>query len=153
MSETSAQSEREASAQPRVGQIVARVGGRLGRPEFSTAERAALRRLDLNDPGGGIGAVCRLLLAAGFAVERASLDQLRRWALVLHGMALMSGPDIDPHDPSVRVGAGLVNAGLASSVSRASSPRGGPPSATRSRGSRASLQREASGSIGSRSHA
>jgi CRISPR system Cascade subunit CasB len=112
MSEPSGRLEQEPSAQPRVGQIVARVGGRLGRPEFSTGERAALRRLNPNDPGGHIGAVCRLLISAGFAVERASLDQLKRWAVVLHGMALMSGPDLDPHNPSIRVGDGLVNAGL-----------------------------------------
>src|SRR5262249_42281420 len=61
---------------------------------------------------GSIGAVCRLLHVAGLDIGPASPEQLKRWALVLHGMALMSGPGTSPHDPSTRPGGAFANAGL-----------------------------------------
>jgi CRISPR system Cascade subunit CasB len=112
MSKITPANEARPSAAPRIGQIVARVAGQLGRAEFSTGERAALRRLDPDNPRAGIGTACRLLHLAGFDVVAASSDQLKRWTLALHAMALMSGPGVDPHDPSKRAGSAFAEAGL-----------------------------------------
>jgi CRISPR system Cascade subunit CasB len=97
---------------PGIGQIVARTASRLGAVNFPTGERAALRRLSPEDPSSGIGAVCRLLHMAGFDGGQASPEHLKRWALVLHGMALMSGPGTNPHNPSKRPGGAFADAKL-----------------------------------------
>jgi CRISPR system Cascade subunit CasB len=112
MSKIAPADESRPSAALRIGQIVARIASQIGRAEFSTAERATLRRLDPDNPRAGIGTACRLLHAAGFDVVAANSDQLKRWTLALHGMALMSGPGLDPHDPSKRAGSAIAEAGL-----------------------------------------
>jgi CRISPR system Cascade subunit CasB len=112
MSKITPTDEAHHSAAPRIGQIVARVASQLGRAEFSTGDRATLRRLDPDNPRAGIGTACRLLQAAGFDIGVANSDQLKRWTLALHGMALMSGPGVDPHNPSKRAGSAIADAGL-----------------------------------------
>lgn len=92
--------------------VIAGAAHRLGDAEFPTGERAALRRLDPTHPGGRIAAVCRLLDKCGWDLERTSPDDLRRWTLVLHTLALMSGPGTNPHDPAKPTGGTIADAGL-----------------------------------------
>lgn len=97
-------------------EAVPRIAGLLGAAEpgraLGTGDRAALRRLDPEAPEGGIGAVCRVLIRAGVAVERLDVKDLRRAAHALHLLALLSGSGADPHDPRLPAGRGLAEARL-----------------------------------------
>jgi len=78
--------------------IIASIAGQLGADHYPTGERAALKRMDPDDPSpGAYAAAVRLLLNAGADAEVKNDARLERWVRLLHGMALMSGPGHAPH--------------------------------------------------------
>lgn len=86
------------AALPNRNQIIARISGQLGAEHFPTGERAALKRMDPDQLSpGAYAAAVRLLLKAGGDAEVRSDTRLKRWVLLIHGMALMSGPGQVPH--------------------------------------------------------
>ena len=97
MTEASTTTE-HAPSPPTRNQIIARISGQLGAEHYPTGERAALKRMDPADPGPGAhAAAIRLLLKAGEEQGIRSDIHLARWTLLIHSMALMSGPGRPPH--------------------------------------------------------
>jgi len=83
---------------PNRNQIIARISGQLGADRFPTGERAALKRMAPDEPSpGALAAAMRLLLEAGAGREICDDARLKRWVLLIHGMALTSGPGRAPH--------------------------------------------------------
>lgn len=112
MSELSPPIDATAATKSSVRSVVARAAAHLGKTDFPMGERAALRRLDPEHPGGRIAAVCRLLALCGWDVGGTPTDILSRWALILHALALMSAPGRDPHDPRASAGGAIAESGL-----------------------------------------
>lgn len=92
---------------PDTREIVTKVAAELATPGFPRGDLAALRRMDPNAPGGTPVLLRLLARHAPERLERGT-DELRRWALVLHGMALMAP---DHHRGQLRVGRSLFGSG------------------------------------------
>lgn len=90
-------------------QALKAIAGELASPAFPRGELAALRRMDPDAPGS-TPAFLKLLARHHPTVLGAAPDHLRRWALVLHGMALMAP---DHHRTGEPVGSALFAAGYA----------------------------------------
>jgi hypothetical protein len=84
---------------PEAREIVARIAAELAMPSFPRGDLAALRRMDPDAPGR---TPVLLRLLARHASDRLEYgaDELRRWALVLHGMALTPPVFIEVRSPS-----------------------------------------------------
>ena len=80
---------RERLAVERVADLFVRGGH--GYAPLPTGASAALRRLDVNRPAKGIDAVVGALVAADLPVERMDDDELLRWSVVVHAVAVLSG--------------------------------------------------------------
>lgn len=87
-------------------------------PVLSTGSRAELRRGPLKDGEAGAPAFWKLLLDAGFDLDRMEVEQLLKWAAILQAMACLTprpavGDDNPkgPHDPSNRFGTALCDGG------------------------------------------
>ena len=87
------------------GSIIAKIAGELGREGFPRGDLAAIRTLD---PDHASAPAFWRLLQVVPEDRRANPDRERRWALILHGMALMAP---NHHDPAVPVGRALFKAG------------------------------------------
>jgi len=86
------------AAAPSRQKIIASIATQLGADHYPTGERAALKRMDPDDPSpGAYAAAVRLLLNAGADAEVKNDARLKRWVRLLHGMALMSGPGHAPY--------------------------------------------------------
>ena len=74
---------------PDAREIVARLAAELATPGFPRGDLAALRRMDPDAPGR---TPVLLRMLARHAADRldCAVDELGRWALVLHAMALMA---------------------------------------------------------------
>lgn len=96
----------ERPATPSAGSTVATIAGVLGREGFPRGDLAILRRLDPDCASAP--AFWRLLTLAVPPERRRSPEVERRWALILHAMALMVPHH---HDASTRVGRALHAAG------------------------------------------
>jgi CRISPR type I-E-associated protein CasB/Cse2 len=92
---------------PEAREIVARIAAELAMPSFPRGDLAALRRMDPDAPGR---TPVLLRLVARHAADRLEYgaDELRRWALVLHGMAL-TAPRL--HRSTLPVGRALFGLG------------------------------------------
>jgi CRISPR system Cascade subunit CasB len=88
------------------GSIISRIALELTREGFPRGDLAAVRRLDPDHPSAP--AFWRLLMRTVPEDRRRSPDAERRWALILHGMALMAPHH---HDPAIPVGRALFVAG------------------------------------------
>jgi len=87
-----------AATAPSRQKIIASISGKLGADHYPTGERAALKRMDPDHPSpGAYAAAVRLLLTADADAEFKNDARLKRWTLLIHAMALMSGPDRAPH--------------------------------------------------------
>jgi hypothetical protein len=75
---------------PTPGQSIFRLAQTLAGPTFSMGDQAALRRMDLSAPGRAALPLQRLLAAAEVA-EIENPSAFRRWALVVHCLAIMRG--------------------------------------------------------------
>lgn len=93
-------------ATPSTGSTIATIAGVLGREGFARGDLAILRRLDPDNASAP--AFWRLLTQTVPPERRRSPDDERRWALILHAMALMVPHH---HDASTRVGRALFTAG------------------------------------------
>lgn len=86
-----------------------RIAGRLAREDFPRGDLAALRRMS---PGSGQDAAAFWRLAARYELLGAAAVE-RKWALIIHGIALMTptaAPDrvtSSAHDPQTSVGSAL----------------------------------------------
>ena len=95
------------------GGTAARIAGRLAREDFPRGDLAALRRMS---PGSGQDAVAFWRLAARYELLDAPAVE-RKWALIIHGIALMTptaAPDragSSAHDPQTSVGSALFGSG------------------------------------------
>jgi CRISPR system Cascade subunit CasB len=67
------------------------VRGKHGYATLPTGTAAALRRLNPADVSRSAWALMPVLVAAGLPAERMSDDRLRRWALVIHVVAILAG--------------------------------------------------------------
>ncbi len=91
------------------GGMAVRIAGRLAREDFPRGDLAALRRMS---PGSGRYAVAFWRLAARYDLLGAP-EVERKWALIIHGIALMTptaAPDraaSGAHDPQMSVGSAL----------------------------------------------
>jgi CRISPR type I-E-associated protein CasB/Cse2 len=74
---------------PEAREIVARIAAELAAPSFPRGDLATLRRMDPDAPGR-TPVLLRLLARHAYDRLEYGADELRRWALVLHGMALMA---------------------------------------------------------------
>lgn len=88
---------------------IARLAGLIGGARFPTGDRARLRRLHPASPDGS--AFWRLLLEQVPDEERRGAESESRWAVLMQGMALMSGPVASPHRQGARLGAVLAELG------------------------------------------
>ncbi|MDX2266440.1 MAG: type I-E CRISPR-associated protein Cse2/CasB [Hyphomicrobiales bacterium] len=84
---------------------VAGIAGQLAGDRLSTGDKAALRRMDVLNPGREILALTRVLDAA--SVEPRTQDETTRWRLIVHCLALVEGR----HSPNARAGTELFRAG------------------------------------------
>jgi CRISPR system Cascade subunit CasB len=101
--------EAPAASPPSRQKIMAFVAGQLGAAHFPTGERAALKRMDPDAPTpGAYAAAVRLLLNAGADAEVRTDTRLKRWTLLIHAMALISGPDHYPNGGGEENAAGRV---------------------------------------------
>jgi CRISPR type I-E-associated protein CasB/Cse2 len=90
--------------------IVAAVAARVR--ALSTGDRALLRRMSVEEPGRAAGVVIGLLARTGLSPEAMRPETLRRWALLAHVAAVLSGTGRkDPHSPRNRLGRALSEAG------------------------------------------
>ena len=99
------------------GEITVAMASRLARPDFKRGDLAELRRMDPDEPDAA--AFWRLLSEYDLFSRNETLE--RRWALILHGIALMTptasddgrgdGPRPSAHDPTVPVGLALFQGG------------------------------------------
>jgi hypothetical protein len=80
----------------------------LGAEWFSNAERAQLKRY--RACGGSLAELValRVLTVAGCSVEAMRPAELCNWIWLVHAMALLSGPDRDPHSTSSEARPGRV---------------------------------------------
>ncbi|MCY4619166.1 MAG: type I-E CRISPR-associated protein Cse2/CasB [Chloroflexi bacterium] len=91
------------------GGIAVRIAGRLARDDFPRGDLAALRRMS---PNSGREAAAFWRLAARYELLGAPSIE-RKWALIIHGIALMTptaahdGAGLGAHDPGTSVGAAL----------------------------------------------
>ncbi len=91
-------SGRSAATAPSRQKIIASIAGQLGADHYPTGERAALKRMVPDGPSSGAyAAAVRLLLNADADAEVKNDARLKRWTLLIHAMALMSGPGHAPH--------------------------------------------------------
>lgn len=92
---------------PETREIVGRIAAELAAPSFPRGDLAALRRMEPDAPGR---TPVLLRLLARHASDRLEYgaDELRRWALVLHGMALMAPRH---HRTTIAVGRALRGPG------------------------------------------
>ena len=67
------------------------VRGKHGHASLPTGVTASLRRLDTNRPARSMSSVISTLVAAGLPVEAMSNDEITRWAVIVHAIALLSG--------------------------------------------------------------
>jgi CRISPR type I-E-associated protein CasB/Cse2 len=97
----------EPTPPPEARAIVARIAAELAAPGFPRGDLAALRRMDPDAPGR---TPVLLRLLARHASDRLEYggDELRRWALVVHGMALMAP---EHHRATLPVGRALFGPG------------------------------------------
>ena len=93
-----------------LGRIVTRWAGLLASEHFPRGEHAALRRLDPAAPSAP--AFWRLLFEHVPEQRRRTSESESRWALVLHGLALMSRPNASAHRTGAGIGAVLAEAGF-----------------------------------------
>lgn len=92
-------------AAPSTGSAVAKAAAMLGSEGFPRGDLAAIRRLDPDHPSAP--AFWRLLVRTVPEERRRGADNERRWALILHGMALMA----PHHHEATPVGRALFLAG------------------------------------------
>jgi len=86
------------AAAPSRQKIIASIAGQLGADHYPTGERAALKRMDPDQPSSGAyAAAVRLLLNADADAEVKNDARLKCWTLLIHAKALMSGPGHAPH--------------------------------------------------------
>lgn len=94
MTETQTRDETKATR----ASVIATIAGKIGHKDFPTGDRAALRRLDPENPSyGGLAVVLRVMRNAGAKIDGIGDDHLARWVLLVHAMSLMSAPDRSPH--------------------------------------------------------
>lgn len=93
------------AAAPSAGSTVAKAAAMLGSEGFPRGDLAAIRRLDPDHPSAP--AFWRLLVRAVPEERRRGRDNERRWALIIHGMALM----VPHHHEATPVGRALFMAG------------------------------------------
>lgn len=85
--------------------ILSGLARELDREGFPRGDLAALRRLDPDHPSAPV--FWQLLMRSVPEGRRRDDDAERRWALILHGMALMAP---NHHDPAIPVGRALFAA-------------------------------------------
>ena len=90
--------------------VIANLAAELAAAHFPRGDLAALRRLDADHPDAP--AFWRLLLTHVADAERHSEVQENRWALVLHGLALMTQPGVSAHRREARIGQVLAHVGF-----------------------------------------
>jgi len=91
-------SGQSAATAPSRQKIIASISGQLGADHYPTGDRAVLKRMDPDHPSpGAYAAAVRLLLNADADAEVKNDARLKRWTLLIHAMALMSGPGHAPH--------------------------------------------------------
>ncbi len=89
--------------EPSASALIARLAGELGRDDFPTGDHAALRRMDPRAPGRSAIALHKLMVKTGVAEQGQ-----RRWALVIHCLALARGRHKNGREaPRFRAGAVL----------------------------------------------
>lgn len=87
-------------ATPGLASQLGNLSASLASPGMSTGDRATLRRMDPESPSRAMPVLVPLLLKAGVPVD-VSPEQLRRWARIVHAMALLAGTSGEkPHAPS-----------------------------------------------------
>ena len=92
---------------------IASIASQIGRSDFSTGDRAALRRLDPDRPNyAGLAVVLRVMRNAGIKIDELGTRRLGRWTLLIHAMALMSGPGKSPHVQGKGRSGGVLHAGF-----------------------------------------
>jgi len=94
------------SARTGLASCVAALAGRLSGSALPTGEHAALRRMDPAAPGRAALTLYRLLADAG--IDTSGPESEKRWALVVHALALARGR----HDRTRRIGAVLAEIGV-----------------------------------------
>jgi len=88
----------QSASAPSRKDVLKAISRSLGADHYPTGERAALKRMDPDKPSpGAYAAAVRLLLNADADSEVKNDARLKRWTLLIHAMALMSGPDRAPH--------------------------------------------------------
>jgi CRISPR system Cascade subunit CasB len=92
---------------PEARETVARIAAELAAPGFPRGDLAALRRMEPDAPGR-TPVLLRLLARHASDSLEYGADELRRWALVLQGMALMAP---EHHRTTLPVGRALFGPG------------------------------------------
>lgn len=82
-----------------LAKVLAQPGVRIG-----MGEHAALRRMNPQEPGAAAAIVCRLLLERDVTLDDDNGDQLLRWCVIVHALALARGA----HSKAVKIGDALV---------------------------------------------
>lgn len=88
------------------GAAIARLAAMLSDPKFPTGDHAALRRMSPLAPGRAALALERALIGANVTVY--GMEDARRWALIVHSLALARGR----HDRGEPTGRKLFEIGL-----------------------------------------
>ncbi len=102
-------SEEAARPVPRAhSSVIGSIGSLLGAEWFPNAERAQLKRYRSGAGGAGEMVALRVLASAGTPIERMRAPELGNWISLAHCMALMSGPNRDPHGTSIDARPGRV---------------------------------------------
>ena len=85
--------------------LLATMAARLADPKFPTGDHAALRRMDPRAPDGMAEIAVERLLASASAAVAFSGEGRRRWALIVHCLALARGR----HEREAPIGRILAN--------------------------------------------
>ena len=88
--------------------LIGSIGSLLGAEWFANAERAQLKRYRAHHGGPGEMVALRLLVFAGSPIEAIPPEELGNWIWLVHFMALLSGPNRDPHSTSIEARPGRV---------------------------------------------
>jgi hypothetical protein len=100
--------------------IIGEVARALGADWFSSGDRAELKRYEPGRRGAGEMVALRLLVSAGAPVVAMSGDEIQNWLALLRCMALLSGPNHDPHSTAFEANPGRVLFRIGYSESRLS---------------------------------
>ena len=88
--------------------IIGDVARTLGADWFPSGDRAELKRYEPGLGGAGQMVALRLLVSAGAPVVAMSGDEIQNWLALLRCMALLSGPNQDPHSTAFEANPGRV---------------------------------------------